>query len=134
LKTAALWAPVVVLMAAIFSASSLSDPGLPPGGLSDKGAHIVAYAALGAALIRALASGQARSMTVRRVLIAAVLATAYGMTDELHQGIVPGRTPELLDLVADAAGGLAGAILFAGIAKALARLQVFRSGPGRSIP
>ena len=134
MKTAALWAPVVILMAAIFSASSLSDPGLPPGGLSDKGAHVVAYAALGAALIRALASGQARSMTVMRVLIAAVLATAYGMTDELHQRFVPGRTPELLDLVADAAGGLAGAILFAGIVKTLARLPVSRPGPGTSIP
>ena len=134
MKTAALWAPVVVLMAAIFFASSLSDPGLPPGGLSDKGAHVLAYAALGAALIRALASGRARSMTVMRMLIAAGLATAYGMTDELHQSFVPSRTPELLDLGADAAGGLLGAILFAGIAKTLARLPVSRPGRGTSIP
>lgn len=133
MKTAALWAPVVVLMVAIFFASSLSDPGLPPGGLSDKGAHVVAYAALGAALIRALASGQARLMTVMRVLIAAGLATAYGMTDELHQRFVPDRTPELLDLVADAAGGLAGAILFAGFAKTLARFSVSRPGSGVSL-
>jgi VanZ family protein len=120
-------------MVAIFFASSLSDPGLPPGGLSDKGAHVAAYAALGAALIRALASGQARLMTVMRVLIAAGLATAYGMTDELHQRFVPDRTPELLDLVADAAGGLAGAILFAGIAKTLARFSVSRPGSGVSL-
>lgn len=134
MRTAALWAPVVVLMAAIFFASSLSDPGLPPGGLSDKGAHVLAYAALGGALVRALASSQARSMTVMRMLIAAGLATAYGMTDELHQSFVPGRTPELLDLGADAAGGLLGAILFAGIAKTLARLPVSRPGRGTSIP
>lgn len=130
MKTATLWTPVVILMAAIFAASSLSDPGLPPGGLSDKGAHLLAYGALGAALIRALASGQARSMTVRRILIAGLVATAYGMTDELHQRFVPGRTPDLLDLVADAGGGLAGGILCAGIAKTLARVRASRPGRG----
>lgn len=41
-----LWGPVIAVMTVIFTASSMSDPGAPPGGLSDKTAHFAAYAAL----------------------------------------------------------------------------------------
>lgn len=42
--------------------------------------------------------------------VAAVFVTAlYGVTDEIHQMFVPGRSPELLDLVADILGAIAGA-------------------------
>jgi len=104
-----LWAPVVFVMGLIFTASSLSDPGAPPGGLSDKSAHIIAYAALGATLVRALGQGRSAAVTPRRVLIAALLATLYGMSDELHQWFVPGRNAEWLDVAADALGGVIGA-------------------------
>lgn len=100
-------------MGLIFFASALPDPGAPPGGLSDKGAHVVAYAALGGTLVRALARGRSASMPPARIAAAAVLATLYGLTDELHQRFVPGRTPDLLDVAADAVGGIAGAVAVA---------------------
>jgi VanZ family protein len=110
LKVLYFWGPVIAVMAAIFYTSSLSDPGAPPGQLSDKGAHLIAYAALGGSLIRALAEGRAAAMTTMRVLAAFVIATIYGVTDEVHQSFVPNRTPEVLDLVADATGALMGAL------------------------
>lgn len=114
-----LWGPVAAVMAAIYIGSSMSDLGAPPGGLSDKAAHVVAYAALGAALMRALAGGRVAAMTARRVLTATLLATLYGVSDEVHQSLVPGRTPDVLDLVADLCGGLAGAIGLTVTARAL---------------
>jgi VanZ family protein len=110
-------------MGLIFTASAMSDPGAPPGGLSDKAAHVIAYAALGATLVRALAGGRPAAMTPHVVAAAAMLAALYGASDELHQRFVPERTPELLDLLADAAGGTAGAAAFAAAARLLARLR-----------
>ncbi len=104
-------------MALIYYASSMSDPGPMPPGMSDKSAHVLAYAALGASLIRALANGRPAAMTSRRVLATMALATLYGLSDELHQRFVPERTPEWLDIVADACGGAAGAVLVAMIAR-----------------
>lgn len=126
-----LWGPVIAVMTVIFTASSMSDPGAPPGGLSDKTAHFAAYAALGAALVRALAGGRSAGMTARRIVLAFVLATAYGVTDELHQRFVPGRNPDMIDLVADAGGGFAGAAVGAGIARGYRRL---RGGAGPVSP
>jgi VanZ family protein len=87
--------------------------------MSDKAAHVIAYAALGASLVRALAGGRASAMTARRIGLAALIAVLYGASDEIHQMFVPNRTPELLDLVADACGGLAGAVLLAAAARLL---------------
>ncbi|MGH9370551.1 MAG: VanZ family protein [Vicinamibacterales bacterium] len=122
-----LWGPVVLVMALIYSASSMSDPGAPPGGLSDKGAHFVAYGALGASLVRALAGGRSAAMTPRRVILAAVLATLYGASDELHQSFVPERSPDVLDLVADTIGGLAGAVFLSVAARVLSKWRSLRA-------
>lgn len=122
MKYVLLWGPVLVVMALIFTASSMSDPGAPPGGLSDKGAHIISYAALGASLIRALAGGRSAAMTPRRILLAIAFATLYGVSDEVHQSFVPDRTPDVMDLAADALGATAGAIILAGVARVVSRL------------
>ena len=118
-------------MGLIFFASSLSDPGAPPGGISDKAAHFLIYGGLGGALVRALAGGRPAAMGPRRILFAVVLATLYRVTDEIHQYFVPPRTPDILDVAADAAGALAGAIAIALIARLLsARFRP--SSPARS--
>ena len=123
MRLALLWGPVLCVMALIFYFSSLSDPGGPPGGISDKAAHFLIYAALGGALIRALADGRAMRMNASRVALATVLGTLYGVSDEVHQWFVPPRTPELMDLAADFLGALAGAATIALLARAAARLR-----------
>jgi VanZ family protein len=126
-------------MALIFSASSLSDPGAPPGGISDKTAHFLAYFPLGAALVRALAGGRAVRMTVGRIGAATIVATLYGISDEMHQMLVPPRTPDWHDVVADCVGALVGATVFALAARVATRLSAHGEAPalhqgGRSAP
>lgn len=109
-----LWWPVLAYMAAIFASSSVSDVPSPPAGLTDKHVHAALYAGLAALLVRALAGGSRRAITLTVCLGAACLATGYGVLDEFHQRLVPGRSFEGLDMIADAAGALsAAAALFA---------------------
>jgi VanZ family protein len=101
-----LWGPPVAVMTAIFVLSSLPGLPAPRGAFTDKHAHFLAYASLAALLFRALAGGRRAGLTLGRGLVAAVLATAYGVTDEWHQSFVPGRNAELDDLAADALGAV----------------------------
>jgi VanZ family protein len=105
-----LWLPVVVYMVLIFGLSSVSDPPDLPRGIGDTGAHSILYAGFGAVMARALGGGFGRPMTLATLAAAVALATAYGVTDEVHQHFVPGRNMDPLDLLADAIGAAAGAI------------------------
>jgi VanZ family protein len=104
-----LWAPVAIYMATIFLVSADSDPPAPSS-FSDKTLHLLAYAALGVLVCRAAAGGLGRRVTVRAALITMILSIGYGVTDEIHQMFVPLRSPELLDVFADAAGATLGLI------------------------
>ncbi|HEY0152734.1 MAG TPA: VanZ family protein [Longimicrobium sp.] len=98
------WAPALLCMAAIFVASARPTIRLPDVDNSDKMLHFAAYAGLGALL----AYGGAASAAGRLPLIA--IGTLYGASDEVHQSFVPGRTPDLLDWVADTLGAIAGVL------------------------
>ena len=99
-----LWAPVVAYMALIFILSSIPSPPEPPAVVSDKGLHFLLYAGLSSLVVRALAGGWRRPVAFSAVLLAIVVSTAYGASDELHQYFVPPRQMEALDLLADAIG------------------------------
>ena len=105
------WGPAAGLMAAIFFVSGTPSPPRLPGSVSDVTAHFLAYAVLGGALLRGVAGAAWDRVNARGAVVAAVLAAAYGLTDEFHQSFVPGRTPELRDVAADALGAAAGAAL-----------------------
>lgn len=68
---------------------------------ADKVVHFVEYAILG--LLWGRATGSA--------LLATVIASGYGLVDELHQRYVPGREAGAADWIADLLGGAAGAWL-----------------------
>lgn len=102
-----MWGPVAAYMALIFGLSSQADVDLPAG-LSDKAAHVLAYAGLGLLALRALAGGLGTTVGWRAAAGAVLITVAYGVSDELHQRAVPGRTAEVFDLYADALGGLVG--------------------------
>jgi len=101
--------PVVALMAAIFLASSSSNPPAPAA-VSDKVLHMAAYAALAVLVFRAVSGGLPARLTRATVLATLLITIGYGVTDEVHQMFVPLRSPELYDLFADAAGAAAGLI------------------------
>ncbi|HEU4384666.1 MAG TPA: VanZ family protein [Anaeromyxobacteraceae bacterium] len=106
-------APPILYAALIFGLSSLSSPQdlLPQELLGfDKALHLGEYAALGALLARALSGGD-RS-PARAFLWALLLGAIYGVSDELHQALVPGRDASAFDWIADAAGTGLGAAAF----------------------
>lgn len=94
-------------MAAIFQASASPSAAVPGRGW-DKLLHFLAYGLLAVLMLRALADGDPGRAGWRRTTVAAILAILYGLTDEWHQSFVPGRLAEGADVVADAAGALAG--------------------------
>ena len=104
-----LWLPVALDAALIYYVSSIPQLPSPPGPFSDKHFHFASYALLSTLLVRALASGRVKDITGRVALGAIGLATFYGMTDEVHQIFVPGRTAALDDLAADLLGAAAAA-------------------------
>ena len=105
-----LWGPVAAWMAMIYGVSSLR---MPPGAgsIPDWASHGGVYAALSALLCRALAGG-VRAAPLRLAVLAAVLATVYGVVDEWHQSYVPRRTAEAADVIKDMGGAVLGAALF----------------------
>jgi len=116
------WAlgPVAIYAGLIVFLSSRSS--LPSVRLNDKLLHFGEYAVLAFLVNRALLllrpSASPRTLT----LLAIGLATAFGLTDELHQHFVPNRDASLFDLVADFLGSAAGAMAYAAWADLRGRL------------
>jgi VanZ family protein len=101
----AIWLPVIVWAAVIFTFSSI--PSLSTGlGTWDtvlrKGAHVTEYAVLGALLYRALV----------REPLALATGIAYAATDEFHQHFVRGRHASPVDVAIDAVGVSLGMLIW----------------------
>jgi VanZ family protein len=99
-------------MAVIFAFSAQSNP-LPvvTERVWDKLLHVIEYAGLAALVVRALM--RERVAWRRAVVVAALVASAYGASDEYHQAFVPGRDSTPRDWAADTVGGLIGAAAYA---------------------
>lgn len=92
--------------AAIFYVSSMPKPPAPevtfPG--ADKIAHFLIYGGLATILSFGLRLSN-ESIDLKFLFLAPILiASIYGVSDEIHQLFVPNRSFELLDILADAAG------------------------------
>lgn len=102
-----LWALAAVAWAALIYALSSIPAG--DGGIDlpdipglDKVAHAVSFGILAVLLAQALrATGEIASLVV-----AVVLTSLYGVTDEWHQRFTPGRDADVLDWVADTIGAV----------------------------
>jgi VanZ family protein len=100
------WLPVYVYASLIFYFSSL--PKIPepiieiiPQTLI---LHIIEYAILSILLFRAFTKSNNTNMRNNAVLLAIMIATLYGITDEIHQYFVPGRISSYLDIIANCIG------------------------------
>lgn len=99
-----LWAGV------IFALSSIPGTRLPAIDLpqSDKIVHALLYGVLGALLRRALDGSRDSGKPRSHLLLAILIATAYGISDEVHQLWTPQRSAGWRDVVADACGAVLG--------------------------
>jgi hypothetical protein len=116
------WLPALLWAGLIFWLSSQSKlPEIGPAfWQKDKAAHLIFYGVLGAFVLLGLRrvvspstllrAGQANSHTSslslpKAVLLAILITSAYGASDEFHQRFVPNRTCDVWDWVADTMGG-----------------------------
>lgn len=94
------WVPAALYAANLWLLSS--RPGRGPLPVNAYVLHFFGYGAFGALIWAGLAAPGRSGM--RTALLAAALAGAYGVIDEVHQSFVPGRSADPLDAAADLAG------------------------------
>jgi uncharacterized protein len=94
------WIPPALWALAIVVASSIPARQMPAGPIfgQDKLLHFAAYFGLGALVMRAWP----------RYLAVLALVSLFGVTDELHQLLTPGRACDVFDWLADVAGAATG--------------------------
>lgn len=99
-------------MALIFVVSSIAVkvPELRYFPLRDKGVHFVEYAVLGWLCAAASSRTWPSASGWRTAALAILVAALWGLSDELHQAFVPGRSAEVADFVADSLGAFAGTV------------------------
>jgi VanZ family protein len=102
-----LWAPVVAYMAAIFFVSGMPIAPLPAG-VDDKTGHVSAYVGLAILAVRAVGGGLPCRVVASVAGLAFAITGGYGMSDELHQWFVPGRSADVADWYADITGAAIG--------------------------
>ena len=113
-----LWLPPLVYASVIFYLSSLSYPEevIPEGtalfeAFGDRWMHFIEYAILAVFCYPALRYSSGPYSAQHTVVSAILVASFYGITDEVHQAFVPFREASWLDLAADMAGAMLGALL-----------------------
>mgnify|MGYP000891450018 FL=1 len=109
-----LWAALAAWACGILVLSSLTPQELPAAAFLfwDKVNHFVAYAVGGWLAASALRVSRPRAQTVTLLLLAVLLAAAFGVLDEAVQTLTPGRSGgDAGDWLADVLGATAGALL-----------------------
>lgn len=88
-----------------------------------KCAHFFAYLVLGMVVLFAM-----RKMGVsgrKGILLTLAICVVYAISDEWHQGFIPGRAPKLMDILIDSCGSLLGTALYSRIAEK--KWELFRT-------
>lgn len=103
------WGPAVGWALLILVATSIPSAAIPRLNftLADKFVHFGMYAVFGLLVARSVDGVR----TVRTFLAALAMLVVFGLVDELHQALIPGRSTELLDWLADSLGALTGLLL-----------------------
>lgn len=106
------WFPVILWMLMIFllsSRSTVPQTAAIPTAITAALGHLVVYGILAILLYHALE--QLINTFMSRATVAWLIATLYGVSDELHQSFVPGRNASVLDVGIDAVGAALGLLI-----------------------
>lgn len=102
------WLLTIGYMGAIFYISSRSNIHIPQVSKNfDKVLHACAYAVLAYLFYKSIKSS---GVSKHVFLMAFFFAVGYGIIDELHQSMVPGRDASAGDVLADALGAFMGSL------------------------
>ncbi|MDR1759550.1 MAG: VanZ family protein [Fibrobacter sp.] len=118
--------PSILIMAFLFYGSSKPGSGMtwlvPP---YDKMLHGFIYACLGISYALWWKPAAWESKRILGIFWVTLICLIFGLSDEFHQSFIPGRSASTDDLIADAVGGLVGALVFA-LLKPWKRFKIFR--------
>ncbi|MBM2813588.1 MAG: VanZ family protein [Ignavibacteria bacterium] len=98
--------PVIMISSGIFWLSNQSRPPLPDlvFELNDKFLHFIAYFIFGISILLAV-QANGKKWNQRQIIITVIIiGFIYGISDEIHQYYIPGRSFDFFDWIADAAG------------------------------
>jgi VanZ family protein len=93
-------------MVVIFLGQSMPDAPEPPGPLTDKHEHFFFYGLLAVLVLRAFTNARWRRITARAACGAIAFSALYGVVNEWHQRFVPGRSYDVLDMIANTIGSV----------------------------
>jgi VanZ family protein len=104
-------------MGVIWILSSMSHPPVDVTSLPfrDRGAHFLSFGSVAFWVAHGTMASFPRVHALRAVAFAVLAAALWGLLDEIHQTFVPGRSPDIVDLLADTLGAVVGASLRAAI-------------------
>lgn len=105
--------PLIAYGTYIMVAGSVRD-GAPPSGMTDKVAHFIAFGLMVPVALLAVSYLSPRRPFAAQVVLAVAVASGLGALLEIWQLLLPWRSAEWLDWVADTVGALgAGALALA---------------------
>jgi VanZ family protein len=107
------WLPAILWAATLFFLSAQSSlPAIAPMVPNfDKVEHFGVYGLLGILVIDAVR--RTSTLTLPKAALVAILITsAYGASDEFHQWFVPNRSCDVWDWTADTIGGILGVAVY----------------------
>ena len=73
---------------------------------ADKLLHATAYGTLTITSIFALPKTFKKAFPLPTTFLVVFICLLYGVTDEYHQSFIPGRSPDIFDVVADTVGAM----------------------------
>lgn len=125
-KVMLVYLPLIFYWILLFTLTSLPSQSVPSVGVNDKVEHMLAYFGLSFLLYLAL-HFQKRSITLRNYafIFTFLIIFFYSVLDEVHQLLIPGRSCELLDFLADMVGGILGMVVI----RLLIRFYKFQESP-----
>ena len=107
------WFPVILYSGIIFCASSVPNVTTPlPETRFDVILHIILYIPFGFVLARAVYNTKISISKGTLFWTVLLVSFLYGGSDEIHQSFVPGRSADLIDMIADTIGGGVGGYIF----------------------
>jgi len=107
------WLPLILYCLFIYIQSAHPSPEqIPSVPFIDKMLHFSAYGLMGILFYRAYQTLRIKNNIPLLMVLSAVSASLYGISDEIHQSFVPFRQAEVADVIADIIGAFSGVWLY----------------------
>lgn len=111
-KILLIYIPLAVYWTLLLVGTSLPADSVPGFGIGDKLLHFFAYFVLTVLLsLTLLMQNKYHFLKEKHILFSIIIASVYGLLDEIHQSYIPGRSNDILDWIADTLGAITAVLL-----------------------